>query len=582
MVLEAVLSTGLRKVGCGGPAPGPVIDAFPGAALAAHWKPLVNYGGYIPVEGALTVADDKAKAIGASGSDYGNTLYGGSSDCSRIIAVDVATEGAAPNQDHSVLFMAAEEHGWEGAVAYRQCWLYLRHSDGFYMFVNDSSVAGSGHVTALVGHRLEIEYQADTQWFIARIDGVQKSVFVGDFWPIYFPTSVYDGMYAHVDTATPTFANFTLDEPCYPPGRLRIVRADGTILQEACDERLAATFVYDFNQADGLLAAPWSNPDAAWSIDGNQVKWTGGDSAALLDLPWPVGTTDIAIDYTAMHGGVSGAVSGGMFWDWLDDANYHMIQFNAGSWTVYRVAGGGISAVVLNFTAGLARYRITHAIDGSIDVYRDGMLLESETSALHFGSRAGMLSNSTATRLDNFALTVTPVGHPLMIEDSENPGEWITVACMVPSGRYVEASDPRWYHYYFADVIYDERPTDLWRTTPARAARTNRTDSGGLTWLNYVLVPGKTYRVSAWVRVAPGVVTYTPEASLQVKDLDTSTQYFLDLSVPINDASWTLLSGTFTAVSINNAVIVGANPGPGPTVPDFGFYVSDWFVEELP
>jgi hypothetical protein len=92
-------------------------------------------------------------------------------------------------------------------------------------------------------------------------------------------------------------------------------------------------------------------------------------------------------------------------------------------------SGGNIAA------GGVLRVTV---IDDTVTLFADGVHLDHRTETSGRDEvRAGLYFefNNSSGRLDDFKATVVPrypVPHPLKIEDPDNPGTWITVACMVP------------------------------------------------------------------------------------------------------------------------------------------------------
>ena len=218
------------------------------------------------------------------------------------------------------------------------------------------------------------------------------------------------------------------------------------------------TFSDDFNRANGSVGGAWQVNTAGWDIAGNVLKWNGASGTGELLYPNVFAqAADMQVDIVnALTGG--GSINVGLVWNFLDANNKHQLQVNGAALAIYRIVSGSPSAVYVTTDVakvGTGTYRIEHETDGTLRLYRNAVLLTTVTSALVTGgTKVGIYGDNTTPTLDNWTVTVSPlgrlkvwdgtqwlreacpgeVGHPLKVWDGS---AWQVAACLIaPGGVY--------------------------------------------------------------------------------------------------------------------------------------------------
>lgn len=248
-----------------------------------------------------------------------------------------------------------------------------------------------------------------------------------------------------------------------PAGRLRLQLPNGSWVREACDDEPARTILSDdANRPDGTSVVlnrsdggAWVNPDGTWEIDGNELYRTSWGITTLTD-DWLAadydahGTITITLElrqpnpyqfqriYFAKQsldsgGGNGYQISIAQVEHWLalhregtDNAQVWGGSFAGPSW---EDGGAALHTMVITFNE--ATRHITVSFDGT------PYISYTDTLSHPVGTVLGLLADSRASQtFDNVEVIGIPNGHPLKIEDPSSPGDWITVARMVPADNF--------------------------------------------------------------------------------------------------------------------------------------------------
>lgn len=112
----------------------------------------------------------------------------------------------------------------------------------------------------------------------------------------------------------------------------------------------------------------------------------------------------------------------------------------------------------------------------------------------------------------------------------------------------------------------------------------NATYEGPLQNIMPIVLPGKTYCISAWVRWNPGSVTGPLVATLKKTD-SSGTNYIRLSSVEATDAQWVLLNGLYehdVSGTLRELFLYFEEPYIPGTSPRNGFYIDDLTIQEFP
>lgn len=252
---------------------------------------------------------------------------------------------------------------------------------------------------------------------------------------------------------------------------------DGTDWRKVgCGGATAGTFTDDFNRVDSTttLGSPWftlaREVIATWGISSNKAyvvstplapSFTWWESLALIDI----GTADFDMSVTVTWTGSRRPL---MAWRVSQDRDgtankpsFFAVSADASYGAGKYATGSGLSTLAFgtNFNSGDV-CRVT-CVGNVHTVYKNGVSIYSFSDSMNntetWHGLAGIDPALGDNRYDDFSITTLvesgrlrlwtgaewvqercadslAVGHPLKIEDPDNPGTWITVACMTAIG----------------------------------------------------------------------------------------------------------------------------------------------------
>jgi hypothetical protein len=227
------------------------------------------------------------------------------------------------------------------------------------------------------------------------------------------------------------------------PGRLRLWTGTEWV-REACDDDVFGSGIWDnFDRADSATSLgtagsgqTWTAINGTWGITSDTAYQVTSSTQAIAVVE--TGLADCLLELDVDSGIPAG---GGLSWRVVDNNDHWFWDIDAsgtggsGGGSVYKRVGGTLTQV----RTGLPdcnHKRMGVDLSGStIDLLIDGVVVDTITDSTHStATKHGLRDYSGFAVFDNFSVDGGGpiVAHPLKIEDPDNPGTWITVACMVP------------------------------------------------------------------------------------------------------------------------------------------------------
>lgn len=438
-VLKVLVDGVWRKVGCGDNAPvvyfADDFNRADGASLGSPWV-VSNADGTTT---SAVFGIDTNRAQPQSSKDSSNEVVAWVPSLGSDVDISVTLSAVGNN---SALVVRLDPS------IMRYHYFYFGSSPGY--MVKSGTSNGTWH---------------STPGMLATAGDVVRVVAVADAWTVYkngvvittFTNSLTQTADCHGLAGIPSsdsvtrFDDFTVSATTPAPGRLRLWTGSGWV-REACDDDGIVVFSDNFNRANESPVAV-SSSGASWetainggsSVVSNRLRLTALSNPSVLLANLGSATQDFTVRVyrpsTSGYGYVflasPQASTGPTRIQVMFDGSGYMEVYARGSSLGYTFSAP-------YFVGSSALIRVTYNPSTNvIKVYVNGVQQFSVTyggTALT-GTYAGIGSSNNYSDSGMEFDDVTTVGsaspvpviaHPLKIEDPDNPGTWITVACMVP------------------------------------------------------------------------------------------------------------------------------------------------------